>query len=113
MRILLSRNVSYLRVGLHPSQLLDVARPAEQVVVQGVTALVGLVGELHLTTLKCVTEVSFKIRSIHIWHSYFADVTVDVKVLFHRHHSNRLLGPLKERLREFADMEYKEVQRSQ
>ena len=52
MRILLSRNVSYLRVGLHPSQLLDVARPAEQVVVQGVTALVGLVGELHLTTLE-------------------------------------------------------------
>ena len=53
MRVFRSRNVSYLRVGLHPSQLLDVARPAEQVVVQGVTALVGLVGELHLTTLKC------------------------------------------------------------
>ena len=53
MRVFRWRNVSYLRVGLHPSQLLDVARPAEEVVVEGVTALVGLVGELHLTTLKC------------------------------------------------------------
>jgi len=74
LRMLYSKGRHSLRVGLHPSQLLDVARPAEEVVFQGVTALVGLVGELHLTT--------------------FADVTVDVKVFFHRHHSNRLLGPL-------------------
>ena len=33
-------------------------------------------------------------RQITIY-SYFADVTVDVKVLFHRHYSNRLLSPLR------------------